>query len=484
MSTPYNTEFFAGQSARSLASARVVLGALFAAFQPERVIDVGCGVGSWLRAARDLGATEILGVDGDYVDRAALLVKSTEFLPVDLEQQRLCDVAPLADARRFDLVISVEVAEHLSFERAESFVNDLTWLGDVVLFSAGVPFQGGEQHLNEQWPEFWALLFRARGFDCLDSVRPLIWARDDVDWWYAQNTLLFVRRGSAAAERLRQPVQPAIPPLSFVHPNNYLAQILKWFHTHRLAAAEEEEADLASLVAAYLAGASRVPPLRAIARAKAAPERPDVFPNTRIERFFPEPLMREQQDRLAALERDCDEARQSREQLAAANSGLIMANAELAAVAAGAREQHAALLTRHADLATEHDILESAYATLREGYRTQQDEVAALRAATGEWQALREDLTLQLAELRDELQRFGIADAEGKGLARRTRKPACRSARGDWPAPQRRHPGASPRWKDHGQPASHNTTTAGLRCRSWGCRCACCVGRRDGPCSG
>ncbi|WP_158931387.1 class I SAM-dependent methyltransferase [Acidisphaera sp. S103] len=295
MNVPNTTSFFAGQSVRSLTSARAVLGELFDRFRPQSVLDVGCGVAPWLCAAQELGAADILGVDGDYVDRAALLIDPAAFLPVDLERQRLCDVAPLSDGRRFDLVISVEVAQHLSFSRAESFVNDLTQFADVVLFSAAVPFQGGEHHVNEQWPEFWALLFRAHGFDCLDLVRPLIWARADVDWWYAQNLLLFVCRGSSAAERLKPPSLPQIPPLSLVHPSNYLAQMLNWFHTHRMAAAEDEEADLAALVVAYQAGSACIPPLRTISRAEAAPGRPDVFPNTRVERCFPETLLRERQ---------------------------------------------------------------------------------------------------------------------------------------------------------------------------------------------
>jgi ADP-heptose:LPS heptosyltransferase len=316
--TTYTEAFFTEQSSRSLASARVVLQALFAFFRPASVIDVGCGVGPWLRAARELGVSEVLGVDGDYVDRDALLIDPSEFLPADLERQRLGHM--LANGRGFDLVISVEVAEHLSFARAESFVNDLTALGDVVLFSGAVPFQGGEHHVNEQWPEFWALLFRACGFDCLDLLRPLVWARADVDWWYAQNLLLFVRRGSVAAERLNPPQQasqPAIPPLTLVHPSNYLAQILKRFHTHRLTAAEEEEADLEALIAAYQSGAARVPKLRAITRAEAAPERPDVFPNTRMERCFPEVLLREQQHRLHAMARDLAQSDAKAEMLSA-----------------------------------------------------------------------------------------------------------------------------------------------------------------------
>lgn len=56
--------------------------------------------------------------------------------------------------RRFDLAMTIEVAEHLTPVRADSFVEDLTRLSDVVLFSAAIPAQGGINHVNEQWQSY------------------------------------------------------------------------------------------------------------------------------------------------------------------------------------------------------------------------------------------------------------------------------------------------------------------------------------------
>lgn len=51
---------------------------------------------------------------------------------------------------RFDLAISVEVAEHLPKEAAETFIDNLVSLSDEVVFGAAYEHQGGVNHLNEQ----------------------------------------------------------------------------------------------------------------------------------------------------------------------------------------------------------------------------------------------------------------------------------------------------------------------------------------------
>ena len=100
---------------------------------------------------------------------------------------------PLQIDRRFDLALSLEVAEHLPPECGSEFVQTLTDLSSVILFSAAIPFQGGTDHLNEQWPEYWADRFDARGYVPIDCIRRRIWRNEDVEWWYAQNLMFFVR---------------------------------------------------------------------------------------------------------------------------------------------------------------------------------------------------------------------------------------------------------------------------------------------------
>ena len=75
---------------------------------------------------------------------------------------------------------------------ASKFVDSLVRLASVVLFAAAIPGQGGIMHVNEQWPGYWVSLFSQHGYTAIDAIRPLVWDNDDVEWWYAQNTLLFV----------------------------------------------------------------------------------------------------------------------------------------------------------------------------------------------------------------------------------------------------------------------------------------------------
>jgi len=154
--------------------------------RPRRVVDVGCGDGTWLSIFEENGVEDILGIDGAYAKKS-LRIPETQFLAADLEQ-------PLRLRRQFDLVVSLEVAEHLPADSAETFVGSLTSLGQFVLFSAAAPFQGGTGHLNEQWPDYWAELFGKKGYVAVDCIRKKVWKNDRVEWWYAQNMLLFARR--------------------------------------------------------------------------------------------------------------------------------------------------------------------------------------------------------------------------------------------------------------------------------------------------
>jgi SAM-dependent methyltransferase len=185
----YDSEFLGYGRSVATKSARVIVPLLQEALRPTSVLDLGCGRGAWLEVWKACGAPDVLGVDGDYVDRTDLAVKESEFCARDLG-------GTIDLQRRFGLVESLEVAEHLPESRARGFVADLCRHGDIVLFGAAPPGQGGEQHINEQPYDYWRAFFEELGYEAFDFVRPQIASRRDVAPWYRYNTLLYAKRES------------------------------------------------------------------------------------------------------------------------------------------------------------------------------------------------------------------------------------------------------------------------------------------------
>lgn len=215
--TVYSNEFYETNKEGSSRSAGVVVPLVMDLVNPNSVIDVGSGVGTWLSVFEGHGVKDIIGVDGDYVDRSRLEIPKDRFIAADLRE-------PLHLTRKFDLVVSLEVAEHLPSDCADAFIASLTRLGDVVLFSAAIPLQGGTNHVNEQWPDYWAHHFATLGFVPVDCIRRKIWRNSDVEWWYAQNLLVFVADEMLANyPRLQHEFElMGTEQLALVHPQKYL----------------------------------------------------------------------------------------------------------------------------------------------------------------------------------------------------------------------------------------------------------------------
>jgi SAM-dependent methyltransferase len=225
----YSPHYFDSIRGRSHDSAGIVAPLVAQLTRPISVVDVGCGTGAWAAAFKKLGVSDVLGIDGEYCDRAGLEISPEEFLPADVTQ-------PLELRRSFDLAVCLEVAEHLEPQHAEQLIANLTSLAPVVLFSAAVPEQGGEHHVNEQWPDYWIQRFDSRGYAAYDPFRAQLWENYRVAWWYSQNLLLFVNRQAIPSfERLHRDA-PTFAALPVVHPQ--LTDQLGWQNKTLRAAIE------------------------------------------------------------------------------------------------------------------------------------------------------------------------------------------------------------------------------------------------------
>lgn len=205
----YSKRYYENMSAGSLSSAHETIPVILEYISPASVVDVGCGVATWLSAWEKHGVTDIQGIDGDHVQHEQLLIDPAKFLAADLNKE-------FSLPGRFDLVMSLEVAEHLQPGSAQGFVRSLCKLGDVIIFSAAMPHQGGTLHYNEQYPSYWMTYFAEHDFSPYDVLRPRLWHNKRIDTSYRQNILVFVNNKVKDKYRAITTDQKEVLPL--IHP--------------------------------------------------------------------------------------------------------------------------------------------------------------------------------------------------------------------------------------------------------------------------
>jgi hypothetical protein len=184
----YSKEFYDKFLAGSFNSAKIILPIVLKMFPNiKSAVDLGCGAGVWLLALKDLGINNIMGYDGEWVGKEILKIPFENFTAVDFDKS-------IPFTRRYDLAISIETAEHLPEKSAKLFVESLTNAADLVLFSAAIPYQGGNNHINEQWQNYWNNIFIEFGYIGTDYIRKKIWNNHEIRVLYRQNLILFIKK--------------------------------------------------------------------------------------------------------------------------------------------------------------------------------------------------------------------------------------------------------------------------------------------------
>jgi SAM-dependent methyltransferase len=195
MTYQYDTAFFDFVDSSSGKSASLFIDSLVRSVLAEgvaaSVLDIGCGRGVWLAEWKRLGSARVRGVDGDYVDRKALLIPAPDFHAIDISQQ--FDLQ-----ETFDLVQCLEVAEHVPEDRAETLVGNLVRHGDLIVFSAAIPGQGGEFHVNERPYSYWRTKFADRGYEVYDAIRPVVAGLAGIEPWYRYNAFVYANARGAS----------------------------------------------------------------------------------------------------------------------------------------------------------------------------------------------------------------------------------------------------------------------------------------------
>lgn len=225
MSKLYTDNFYSEVQESAHDSAASVLKLLFRDLKCQSVVDLGCAQGEWLATCVRAGIEDVIGVDGEWVSVENLKFSRDKFVCQNL-------TIPLVLNRRFDLAISLEVAEHLSESESDTLVQSLVSHADAVLFSAAIPYQQGTHHVNCQWPKYWANKFAAHGYVASDCLRPQLWDMSQVALHYRQNVILYLSSNCLDSKRVGKNIIDHISdePKSMVHPDYYMMIVGEMSH--------------------------------------------------------------------------------------------------------------------------------------------------------------------------------------------------------------------------------------------------------------
>lgn len=188
----------------------ILLPVILSGLEVSSLLDVGAGTGVWINAARESEIIDCVGVDGIVLNSENLKCEAGLITQIDLTQEfRL--------GRSFDVALCLEVAEHLPASAAPILIQSIVNHADLCFFSAAIPGQDGQNHINCQWPEYWQYLFNEFGFMCVDDIRPKIW-NVPVDPWYKQNMFRAFKSLDAGSEpRIASLIHPEM--LQFIKPS-------------------------------------------------------------------------------------------------------------------------------------------------------------------------------------------------------------------------------------------------------------------------
>jgi SAM-dependent methyltransferase len=179
-------------------------------FHPTSVLDAGCAMGFLVEALRKRGV-EAWGID----------VSEYAISQVDESVREHCSVGSLAEPlpRRYDLIVSIEVVEHIPKEETDRVIANLCAATDRLLLSTSPSDYGEATHLNVQPPEAWSAALAREGFlrdvdrdasyitpwaalyERSDEQLPEVVRRYDRTWWRLRHEVMELRSSLLTAQK-------------------------------------------------------------------------------------------------------------------------------------------------------------------------------------------------------------------------------------------------------------------------------------------
>ncbi|MEI7579996.1 MAG: methyltransferase domain-containing protein [bacterium] len=212
----YTSDYQEGIRQFAIDGANKIIPILIEEFHPASVLDVGCGTAEWVAKAASLGVEDFMAIDMEYAT-ATLAIPKDHFKVVNLNNG--FDLK-----RKFDLILNIEVAEHLQPENADRFIDSLVKHSDQILFSAALPVKN-EFHVNEQYWEYWIEKFAQRGYLVIDMIRPNIWDEPKVAAAYKSDMLVFLKVNLPRAQELAK----QYPFKNIIHPELFGCVMQKFY---------------------------------------------------------------------------------------------------------------------------------------------------------------------------------------------------------------------------------------------------------------
>jgi 2-polyprenyl-3-methyl-5-hydroxy-6-metoxy-1,4-benzoquinol methylase len=148
-------------------------------FEPESVIDIGCGQGISLKYFID-NKIDAIGIENSKLAISLSPVKS-KIIRFDLRKE-------LNLKKEYGLVWCFEVIEHIHPKYETNFLKSLINHSKIIILSAAKPGQGGHGHFNEQKPQYWIEQFSKYNFIYDECFSKQLQSIDDM---HCENLLCF-----------------------------------------------------------------------------------------------------------------------------------------------------------------------------------------------------------------------------------------------------------------------------------------------------
>ena len=94
--------------------------------------------------------------------------------------------------KKYDVVISLEVAEHIPKQYESIYINNITsHCGKRLVFSWAQPGKGGKGHVNEQDQDYALQVICKRGFNLNSDLSEKLRSSATICHWFSKTSLVF-----------------------------------------------------------------------------------------------------------------------------------------------------------------------------------------------------------------------------------------------------------------------------------------------------